>query len=227
MEVPALYKYLPSRYVDAVMEEGLLLFRSLTYFRQIGGEVRGDDLEGLHMDSPDDGFDVILEDGRKLKGKRFTNSINPEQVYAFCMSTKLEKALFDEFECDTCIEVQDVESFLHRCVNTIEEIDDVDQCNYGPVEYYKFDEKTDRDIKDPTNIPLFKHIEYSGQEEFRVYFAVGDGLELEQKVVIEGNPFNLPDEDTSEKSDPVISEREIRIGSLQSIASVIHRDSVE
>lgn len=220
----ALYKYLPSEYVEEVMEEGSLLFRTLSYFRQIGGEVRGDDLEGLHMDKPDDGFEVIMDNGKKLDGKRFVNSIDPEKVYVFCLSERLEKSLYDEFECNTCIRIHDVDTFLDRCKRNIKGNPVVESFHYGSVEYYDYDKTTERDIQKPENIPLFKHSAYSNQEEFRLYFAMNEGLELDQKIIVDGNPFNLSDDGTDD-TETAINTLHIKIGDMSSIATVIHRDS--
>lgn len=57
--MPSLYKYLPSRYVPAVLDHGKILFRNLTYSRQQEGPVRGDAYEGIHKNHT--GTDIVLE----------------------------------------------------------------------------------------------------------------------------------------------------------------------
>ena len=207
------------------MDEGLLLFRNLAFFRKIEDKVRGDELEGLHMDMPVNGFHIILQNGQRLKAKQFTNCINPERVFAFCLSTALDQKLFDEFKSDVCIKITNVPSFLTRCSQIISSISGTTHFAFGPVEYYHFDRKTERNIKDPKNIPLFKHSAYSHQREFRIYFSLGDALQLTKHIIIEGNPFGLP-QDTSPKSEPELVARTVRLGPLHSIAEVIRRDSI-
>ena len=54
-----LYKYLPSEYLDSVVNEGAILFRNQTSFQKIEDEqVRGDELEGSILNKPDDGFGI-------------------------------------------------------------------------------------------------------------------------------------------------------------------------
>lgn len=220
-----LYKYLPTRYVEAVMKEGSLLFRNLAYFRKVEDNIRGDELEGSHLDMPEDGFTLTFQNGRKLRGEKFANSIDPEGVFAFCLSTTLNQRLFDEFESDVCIKIVNVRKFLTRCKRKVDWIPGSSEFACGMVEYYEFGRKTARSIKDPVNIPLFKPSDYSNQSEYRIYFAMEDSLKMTKKITIKGNPLGLPEE-TSEKSIPKSLEKIIRIGSLDDVASVVRRESM-
>ncbi len=219
-----LYKYLPSEFVDTVRTEGKLLFRNLSYFKQIEDKVRGDDLEGIHQDKglSGDGFDVILEDGTKLKGLHFKNSIDSDKVFVFCLSTVFDEKLFDEFECDACIKINDVAELINRCVLNIRKRTDTDELYYGNVEYYEFNKKTKGNIKNPKHIPLFKHSRYKDHNEFRMYFAIEDGFTLKQVVTIKGNPFNLP-EDKTTKSKPTSKDILIDIGNIEPFTEVIYK----
>ena len=119
MIIKTLYKYLPSEFVNTVRTDGKLLFRNLSYFIKIEDKIRGDVLEGTHVDKglSGDGFDVTLEDGMKLKGQHFMNSIEDTNVtFVFCLSTVFDEKLFDEFECDACIKINNVVEFINRCL---------------------------------------------------------------------------------------------------------------
>ena len=61
-----LYKYLPSRYLDAFVHRGEILFRNMAYFRKIEDKGRADLLEGLHVDRPDGGLMLTRQDGTAL-----------------------------------------------------------------------------------------------------------------------------------------------------------------
>lgn len=116
MAMPALYKYLPSKYFPAFLDRGEMLFRNLTYFRQHEGKVRGDAYEGIHKDHP--GTDIVLANftqGFRSVGKfSFLNSTNSDLVFAFCLSKRLSKDLMAQFECDACIEIFKPDEFIRR-----------------------------------------------------------------------------------------------------------------
>ncbi len=42
-----LYKYLPSQYANALIEEGEVMFSTLSWFKQLEDQRRGDLLEGI------------------------------------------------------------------------------------------------------------------------------------------------------------------------------------
>ena len=63
-----LYKYLPRRFAEALINRGEVLFRGLSYFRAVEHVARGDEIEGVHVDAPD--HDVTLEDEYRPSNRR-------------------------------------------------------------------------------------------------------------------------------------------------------------
>lgn len=211
-----LYKYLPSQFVRAFLERGDLLFRSMSYFRQIEEEGRQDLLEGLHMDYPN--HDVTLEttDGRvRWQGRAaFLNSVNPDRIFIFCLSEALEPGLFAEFDADACIEILDSHEFVVRCDRAVSQQPRFAEAGllHGSVEYYAPGAPAKRNVKDPRCIPFFKHEAYAHQREFRLVTALQHGLQLTQRIVSE--TFRFDEEIANARP----SHRHVIVGSLSDIA---------
>jgi hypothetical protein len=109
-----LFKYLPERYVDSVLD-GKILFCNLVYFKKIENDPRMDISEGIHIDLPDN--DVVittLSTGHRLKGRfAFHNTLtHPEKVFCFCISILFSQDL-TKFGA-LCIQIGDNEEFRRR-----------------------------------------------------------------------------------------------------------------
>lgn len=213
-----LYKYLPSKYLTKVVERGDLLFRNLSFFRQSEAEGRRDLLEGLHMDKPDNDLTLQTLDGRKTwKGQgAFLNSINSNKLFAFCLSEKHTPALYDEFEADACIEILHPDEFLHRCDATISRQRRFSDSGliHGEVEYYAPNKSAKRNVKDPRQIPFFKHEAYHHQLEYRLVVALHGGLQLTERIV--NHLFSFEEDVASGRPD----HRHVFIGSITDIVKI-------
>lgn len=218
--MPALYKYLPSKYVLAVLDRGELLFRNLTYFRQQEGRVRGDVYEGIHKDHPctDITLEVIAR-GIKSVGKySFLNSTNSDLIFAFCLSERLSKDLMIEFECDACIEIHNPVEFIRRIRFALTPLISVHRKGLlaQPVNYYHPSKPALFDIKNPTQLAFAKNVFYKGQEEFRLSFGTGKkAFKLVEQIA---QPHHDPYEDALKGQ---CREKLIRIGNLNDIARTV------
>jgi len=97
MDTPeTLYKYLPAKYVNPVIQDGTLLFRNLSYFRQHEDNRRGDPLERFHRDNPDNDIAIRnLSTGKTIKGDfSFLNSTDTDLIYVFCLSKKFDTVTY-------------------------------------------------------------------------------------------------------------------------------------
>lgn len=211
-----LYKYLPSRFAAAFVERGEILFRSLSYFRQVEHTARGDAIEGLHIDAPRDPPTLQnLTTGATVRGPfRFLNSIDQDRVYALCCSRTLSLELMQAFDCDACVRIVDVELFFLRC--SVAAARSVTLCRPGlihrPVSYFDPAGSAILPVKDPTAIPFFKHKVFAGQDEYRAVFAQPGGFRLLERIVMPG--FSFDEEIKTARP----SERLLRIGPLRGIA---------
>jgi hypothetical protein len=221
MQTPKrLFKYLPSRYADAFVRRGDLLFRNLAYFRQIEELGRGDLLEGLHIDRPDNAITLTREDGRSFSydGASMINEIAVERLFVFCLSTALLGSLFDEFKSDVCVEIVDPTEFFRRCERTVDRQVRWQESGllHGPVEYYAPNKPAVGNTKDPKCIPFFKHESYAHQREYRLAASLSGGLRVKTLISLPG--YDLQ----AEASGLASAHRRVRIGSLEDI-SIVHR----
>jgi hypothetical protein len=214
-----LYKYLPYRFVRVFLERGDLLFRNLSYFRQIEEKGRNDFLEGLHMDYPDHDVTLDTTDGRiHWQGRAaFLNSVNADRVFVFCLSDTLAPELFVEFNADTCVEILDPKEFIARCERVVSRQKRFSEARllHGQVEYYAPEGAAVGNVKDPRCIPFFKHVSYAHQREYRLATALSHGLRLTQRIVREGFTFD------EEVANARPANRHLFIGAISDLA-VVH-----
>lgn len=214
--MPSLYKYLPSQFAPAFLNRGEILFRNLTYFRQLEGKVRGDTYEGIHNDYP--GTDVTLKNltqGFSSIGKfSFLSSTNSDFVFAFCLSKSFNKKLMDEFDCDACIEIFEPEEFIRRVRFALKRLISVHKIGLlaQPVNYYNPSSSVLFDIKDPTQLAFAKNDIYAKQDEFRLSFGTRQAFKLIEQVAFPNhNPYD-------EAIKGVSKEKRIQIGQVNNIA---------
>ena len=85
------------------------------------------------------------------------------------MSTKKEDALFEEFGCDTCIEIVEVPEFLRRCQHAVSRLRSSSDWEFvhRAFECYSFADAVAGNVKDPRAIPFFKLKRFMHQSEYR------------------------------------------------------------
>lgn len=181
-----LYKYLCGCHVQGLVD-GQLLFRSLSYFRQVEHAGRGDIYEGMHVDHPEGGVTITnLSRGTVTKGDfAFINRVRPDLIYCLCFSQRLHPHLFDEFSSDSCVEVTDVSEFLRRVALAVEGLKSPPdwELMHRPVEYYASNQTVQVNIKEPRNLPFFKLSSFSQQSEYRLVAAPSSAFHLIQEIV--------------------------------------------
>lgn len=219
MKSTVLYKYLPSQYVANVMDKGELLFRNLSYFKQYECEKRGDPLEGHHRDNPDNNVVAeIVSTGEKIESdSSFLNSTNSDLIYIFCLSQSLGDNLYEEFQCDVCIEVTDVDEFIRRVRMTVKRLVSLHKTGllHAPVSYYEPNKPPEFDIKDPKELIFAKDNAFLNQNEYRLVFGTKKAFNLERHIVLNG-AYNFREEAMK----GIVKEKMIKIGGINDIANV-------
>ena len=117
-----LYKYLPLQYAERMLCRGELLFRSLSYFRDLEKDgVRQDDNEGILSHRPADGLELTkVGTGEIIKlPHRFEAEAKVNQIFVACFSTEFSKDLAAEFGADACVEVADSIKLVARVRSAI------------------------------------------------------------------------------------------------------------
>jgi hypothetical protein len=215
-----LFKYLPSKYLDAFVKSGELLFRSLSYFRNYEElQVRGDRFEGKRLFHPEQGLGLTkTETGEKvLLPWAFESSVQDRRILVFCMSLNLSSELAREFKSDVCVEVRDPATLLSRVRSALALRKWVRQARllHSKVDYYSPSESPLAEWAVPERMVMRKTANYTGQQEYRLAFARGDALKVnnvqtritaapgEAQPTLEGHP-----------------EHTLRVGSLAKICTV-------
>ena len=121
-----LYKYLPLRYAQALIEEGEVMFSTLSWFKQLEDQQRGDLLEGTHVHRPENGLEVTMvhrvgdpsiAGQRRTLGRESLVSEVIGQDHIFIYSTSLQPGL-NQFSSESdesgCVEIHSPANFLGR-----------------------------------------------------------------------------------------------------------------
>ena len=179
-----LYKYLPLPYAERMLCRGEILFRSLSYFRDIENDgVRQDDLEGILSHRPPEGLEITdITSGETFRlPHRFEAEALVDQIFVACFSTELSKDLASEFGADACVEITSDVKLVARVRGALRLRAAVDKkvLPFGLVEYRTGEEPPIVDWALPEKIVMLKRIEYQWQKEFRMAFAVGDAFAVE------------------------------------------------
>ncbi len=184
-----LFKYIPEQFVESFVESGDLLFRNLSFFRKNEEKGRGDLLEGLHMDHPDNPITItnlsVPSNPPWVGDAAMLNSIVPDDVFIFCFSKGLSVNLYKEFNCDTCVEIEDTQAFMGRLKNAISKLLSFQQYGllHGKAYYYEPDQAAPADVSDPLNIPFFKHASYAHQKEYRFVLPKKNSLKVTKSII--------------------------------------------
>lgn len=184
--MPSLYKYIPATYAQTLVQRGELLFRNLTYFRQYEGRVRGDPYEGIHKDHP--GTERVIRNltrGFESRGAfALLHSTNSDNVFAFCLSRRLDEQLARDFGSDTAIEFFEPEELIRRIRFKLRRVLSVHKAGVlaKPVTYYKPEDPALFNVEEPKNLAFVKNEQYRAQDEFRIVFGDRKAFKLTRQV---------------------------------------------
>lgn len=181
--MPPLFKYLPSKYLEAFVNRGELLFRALSYFRNYEElQVRGDRQEGKRLFNPTQGLEITkAETGEKLLLPwSFEASVKERDIYVFCLSLNRTLELAKEFNTDACIEIQDPVALLSkvRSALTLRKWVRHGRLLHDTVDYYSPAEPPFAEWAVPERMVMRKTTAYTHQQEYRLAFGRGDALKV-------------------------------------------------
>jgi len=199
-----------------MIENGRILFSNLTKFKQIEHEARGDVMEGCHVDAPDHPVQIeIISNGQKICGQfSFRNSINDEKVFVFCVSRTFNLLLFDDFDADICVEINDVDELSRRCSRAIKKKIFIDKVGllHGPVVYFEKNKDCGENILDGKRIPFLKSAYFRNQDEYRFVYSRTGGLRTKRRIMSTRRWEDFPDHLDGKPKSTVLE-----IGSLRDI----------
>ena len=186
--MPRLFKYIPEEYVKDFVSGGIVLFRSLSYFRDYeDSNIRGDEFEGTRVFCPPEGLRIHNQTQNTIGNLNqcFESTANEDDIFAFCMSQHLKAELFDFFKTEYCIEILKPHRFLAKLKHAILPMEAVTEkfIVFDTVHYYSAAEPPIVDWALPERIALLKPEPYSQQYEVRAAFAVNGAFRPENVKV--------------------------------------------
>jgi hypothetical protein len=220
--VPILYKYLPSKYVDAFVRRGEVLFRTLSYFRDYeDAQIRGDEFEGTRLYRPKDGLEITLvgTQEKRVLPHSFESTAIENDIFVFCMSTRYSVDLAAQFKADACVEIHNSAGFIARIRAALLRRSSIKNKTliHGEVTYYSTGDPPIVDWALPERIAMSKLNYYSAQNEYRIAFSVNDAFKTENTRMRLVAPSERPPRRTSTHS-----ERLLKLGSLSRLCKT-HR----
>ena len=180
----ALYKYIPTKYVNAFVRRGEVLFRALSYFRDYEDEqVRGDEFEGTKLHRPENGLEITLTktQAKIVLPHSFESAANEDDIFVFCLSTILSPELAVEFKAGACIEIHRPAKFISEVRAALARRPSIKSkmLVLGEVKYYNKEDPPIVDWALPERIAMSKLRRYEYQHEYRIAFAVNDAFRVE------------------------------------------------
>ena len=142
-----LYKYMPSKYLADFVDGGRVLFRNLTYYRQLDKGEQGDPYEARHIDRPGGGVRLTSSRGVTLEGDfAFVNATRSDEIFVTCFSTRHDTTLYSAFGADACVEIDPAERFVDHCRRAMRKNPNCRgwKLSFGLVEYYEQNQRTNR-----------------------------------------------------------------------------------
>lgn len=199
-----LYKYLPRRYAETMIDRGELMFSTLAWFQNYEDEERGDRFEGTRKYFPVGGLDVTRteRDGEAHPPVSFKVPNESLQSRAkghnhiFIYSTSMQSGLaFDG--ADACVEIYGAVKFLERLRSTLQTHASAraETLIHDEVKYYDFGAPPDNVWALPHLLAMHKHNTFAGQREYRFAFGIRRNVfnleHVDCFVVREGETFPI------------------------------------
>ena len=191
-----LVRYFNEEYARPFTEQGAVLMRSLSYFRDYEDDgVRSDEFEGTLVHKPQDGLRAKLQaTGEEVTlPYTFEATAKEDHIFVYCLSTELSASIAKRFQAPVAVEILDPLHFLAklRAALKLRRRLRSQQLTHGPVRYYEWHEPPIVDWALPERISLRKPKHFDWQYEYRFAVPEGDAFALENvhtKLVPLGAP---------------------------------------
>jgi hypothetical protein len=169
----ALFKYLPTRYVDSFLG-GAVRFQPLSYYQRWERDrAIGDPNEAMLLFRPKAGLAVNnLTTGQRFQlPATFVSEVIANDVWVFCVSQRFDWTLAAQFDADACVEITDVRRFVLKLQRAVKAQLASSVLLNRPVRYYETEDPADVNWALPDQIIYSKRVGYSEQSEYRFAFA--------------------------------------------------------
>lgn len=216
----SLYKYLPEQYVAPLLSEGVVLFRTLSYFRDYeDAQVRGDEFEGTKIYRPTNGLEVTLTATQEkiVLPHSFESSAKEDDIFVFCLSTIYSPELAVQFQTNVCVEIINPALFISKVRDALLRRPSIKNKMLvtGEVKYYEPHEPPIVDWALPERIAMSKLTSFRTQHEYRIAFGINEAFAVENtrlQLVLPGTPRH--------KRNTTYPERQFKLGNISKICRV-------
>jgi hypothetical protein len=218
--MPPLFRYFSKKNAEAFVENGEVLFRALSYFRDYeDAGVRSDPHEGTLIHLPCNGLQVTKQATGEVINlpHRLESTVKEDAIFIYCMSTELSPEIIERFNAERIVEITDPVAFLAlvKYRLSIRKRLRIRELVHQKVQYYEWNEPPLADWAIPERIAMRKPETFSWQKEYRIAVPLGDAFRVENVSVslVPSNAMRL----LREASHPFIK---LKLGNLSKICRV-------
>lgn len=194
--MPTLVRYFSEENARKFLDQGEVLFRALSYFRDYEDDgVRSDEFEGTLVHLPKEGLRVTLvASGQEVDlPYSLESTAREDDIFVYCMSTEVNKDIGQRFKADVAIEITKPQVFLSRVRSALALRRRIraDKLMHQEVRYYERHEPPIVDWALPERIAMRKPASFSWQKEYRLALPLGNAFAVENvqvKLVSPGAP---------------------------------------
>lgn len=186
--MPSLFRYFSRQYAQDFVQNGAVLLRGLSYFRDFEDEgVRADEYEGTLVHQSRTGLQANnLTTG--ISGTipyRMESTAKEDHIYIYCMSTVLCPEIAKRFKAEVAVEILDPLKFLARLRTSLSlrRRFKTGQLVHENVRYYEWHEPPIVDWALPERIAMRKSKSFEWQNEYRFAVPIGDAFRVENVAV--------------------------------------------
>jgi hypothetical protein len=184
-KLTSIFKYIPEQYLEAFLNNGELLFRSLSYFQHYEDNVRGDKSEGARLYKPESALEITkTQTGEKvlLTGGAFQSNVDADNIFIFCASRVLSKDLASAFNCNICVEITSIATLLSKIRASLLIRPSIKNKTllFGDVAYYDMRNPPIIDWAIPEKIVMSKLDAFKTQNEFRISYCLNNAFDIKQ-----------------------------------------------
>jgi hypothetical protein len=179
---PTLYKYIEAPYAHSMIEEGALMFSTLSWFQSVEDTVRGDGLEGTYKYFPAKGLDVTkyastagapVSQFNLPSYSLVSKAARCDSIFIYSTSLVLGLTQFDQPDkANVCVEIYNPVRFRQRLRIALNRRQPRGKTFiHDKVQYYSLEDPPGTAHALPDRLSMCKHERFRDQAEYRFAFG--------------------------------------------------------
>ena len=183
-ELPTtLYKYIEAPYAESMIQEGALMFSTLSWFQSIEDPVRGDGLEGTYKYFPAKGLDITKYAGvggppvsqfNLPSYSLVSKAVRCDSIFIYSTSLTPGLTQFDQpGKANVCVEIYNTVRFRQRLRIALNRRQPRGKTFiHDKVQYYSLEYPPETAHALPDRLTMCKHERFRDQAEYRFAFGI-------------------------------------------------------